>query len=361
MVGVLAMAGCSAIADFKGLAGDSLATTGDASTVDAASLDGASLVDAATDAADANVGRPTPTSCLDGGPGASATCGASKNEDCCASLGVPGGDYLRSNDTGYPATVSAFYLDRYEITVGRFRAFVNAGFGTSANPPAAGSGAHPKIPGSGWDPTWSTKLAPNTNALRNALQCGYSRFSSTPGTDESFPASCFDWYTAFAFCVWDGGRMPTESEWNFAAAGGNEQRKYPWSSQQGPSVIDPTYATYGCFAHGGTPKYDDAGAPICVAADITAVGVHSPKGDGKWGHADLAGNMWEWTLDTHQTPYRSGACVDCANTDFTASSQRVFRSGDYDTDPSSLDTAYRAYADPANYQDDRSVRCARDR
>jgi formylglycine-generating enzyme required for sulfatase activity len=49
----------------------------------------------------------------------------------------------------YPATVADFYLDKYEITVGRFRQFVNAGMGTQASPPAAGAGAHSLITGSG--------------------------------------------------------------------------------------------------------------------------------------------------------------------------------------------------------------------
>src|SRR5689334_21712444 len=88
--------------------------------------------------------------------GLPATCGPSGNEDCCESLLVPGGTFARSYDgvdyldRSYPATVSDFYLDKYEITVGRFRAFVNAGMGTQASPPADGAGAHPKIPGSGW-------------------------------------------------------------------------------------------------------------------------------------------------------------------------------------------------------------------
>ncbi|WP_437951836.1 SUMF1/EgtB/PvdO family nonheme iron enzyme [Sorangium sp. So ce296] len=105
------------------------------------------------------------------------TCGPSGNEDCCESLLVPGGTFARSYDgvdyldRSCPATVSDFYLDKYEITVGRFRAFVNAGMGTQASPPGDGTGAHPKIPGSGWSSAWNTKLPPNTAALKNALSC----------------------------------------------------------------------------------------------------------------------------------------------------------------------------------------------
>ena len=43
-----------------------------------------------------------------------------------------------------------------------------------------------------------------------------------------------------------------------------------------------------------------------------SVGSKSPQGDGKWGHADLAGNLWEWTFDYWQTPYQN-PCIDCAN------------------------------------------------
>ena len=86
-----------------------------------------------------------PQSCKSGGPGAGNNCGASGTDDCCASPLVPGGTFNRDNDPNYPATVSDFRLDKYEITVGRFRAFVNAGMGTQANPPAAGSDANPNV------------------------------------------------------------------------------------------------------------------------------------------------------------------------------------------------------------------------
>src|ERR1041384_1721974 len=74
-----------------------------------------------------------------------AMCGAEGKNDCCESLRVPGGTFNRGydgvlyNDANYPATVSDFRLDKYEVTVGRFRAFVKAGLGTQKKPPGEGS------------------------------------------------------------------------------------------------------------------------------------------------------------------------------------------------------------------------------
>lgn len=351
------LAGCSAITDFKGLAGDpSTGGASDAGTDEASVADSASTVDAGgLDAAPL-----LPTSCQTGGNGASATCGASKAADCCTVTDVPGGTFNRSNDSSYPATVSSFRLDRFETTNGRFRKFVSAGFGTAQSPPASGSGAHPKIAGSGWDSAWNKKLPATTSDLLTRLHCGNSHWTDSPDAYESYSIGCLDWYLAFAFCAWDGGRLPTEAEWNYAAAGGNEQRNYPWTAKGQPQdTIDPTYATYGCYGHGGAPPYNEAGI-ICVPNDILAVGIHSPKGDGKWGHADLAGSMWEWTLDAYVSPYASSTCVDCANTAWDQSSYRVIRGGDYDSTPSSVTTANRGDDTPANYGDDRGIRCARD-
>ena len=133
--------------------------------------------------------------------GLAATCGPSGDDDCCKSLLVPGGTFYRSYngvdyvDKSYPATVSDFYLDKYEVTVGRFRRFVNAGMGTQKSVPAEGAGAHPRIAGSGWSSTWNTNLAADTDALRTDQKCfaSYQSWTDAPGSNESKPVNCLSW------------------------------------------------------------------------------------------------------------------------------------------------------------------------
>jgi sulfatase modifying factor 1 len=277
-----------------------------------------------------------------------ATCGPSGNDDCCKTLLVPGGTFKRSYDgvdyldPNYPATVSDFYLDKYEVTVGRFRVFVDAGMGTQTSPPASGAAAHPGIAGSGWNATWNTHLPASTAALMMRIKCeaSYQTFTDTPGSNESRPVNCLDWYLAFAFCAWDGGRLATEAEWNYAAAAGTEQRYYPWSSPPSSTTIDDSYAVY-C---GGTCR-------------VQNVGSKSPKGDGKWGQSDLGGNVWEWTLDWSEGAYPM-PCHDCAVV--AAGSYRAFRSGSNDDIAATLRSAVRHVYYP-EYHGVVGSRCARTR
>jgi sulfatase modifying factor 1 len=282
-------------------------------------------------------GGPTPV-CIAGAcvvqpscNGLAATCGPADNASCCSSSVVPGGTYYRSYDgvttsfpgpftsQAYPATVSDFRLDTYEITVGRFRKFVAA---YSQNMIAAGAGKNPNNPTDpGWSAAWNASLPADAKALETAVVCGGIGPTWTPsaGANENRPMTCLDWYEASAFCTWDGGRLPTEAEWNYAAAGGTEQRVYPW----GAAAPDCTYANY-LGAAGGTD--------YCVLPGTGAtnnVGSESPKGNGKWGQADLAGNAMEWTLDWYTSPYPSTSCTNCAGTTEAAATYpgRVIRGG----------------------------------
>jgi formylglycine-generating enzyme required for sulfatase activity len=241
---------------------------------------------------------------------------------------------------GHPATVSAFRLDRYEVTVGRFRAFVEASAGTRAAPPATGTGAHASIPDSGWDPSWNGELAADADALAAALACDptYQTWTDAPGPNEDLPINCITWYETFSFCAWDGGYLPTEAEWNYAAAGGDEQRAYPWSNPAGSTEVDCAHAN----------------SAACLSA-LDRVGSTSPEGDGRWGHADLAGNAFEWTLDG------SGAypdpCVDCSN--LTVTLDRVLRGGGWDNSTAEMRGAYRLGRPPNLRHRAVGLRCAR--
>jgi formylglycine-generating enzyme required for sulfatase activity len=239
--------------------------------------------------------------------GLDAICAGS---DCCAGLPVPGGTFSmgRSLDGAdafadgfedelpeHPVTVSGFTLDRFEVTVGRLRRFVDQYTGA---PPAVGAGAHPRIAGTGWKDSWNDQLPPTRDALLAQLNelAPYCTWTDAAGANEAIAANCVSWYVAFAFCAWDGGRLPTEAEWEYAAAGGDENRLYPW----GADDVDATRANFGGR---------DENLLVPVGG--------SPAGQGRWGHDDLAGNQWEWVYDSYAEAWYSlgGAnCVDCAST-----------------------------------------------
>ncbi len=299
------------------------------------------------------------TSCL----GLAMTCGASGNDSCCTSLAVPGGTYFRSydkagggsGDMSSPATISSFRLDKYEVTVGRFRAFVYAesGMGTQANPPMAGAGARANIAMSGWDASWNASLTANTAALTADVQCDatFQTWTDPASANENRPMNCITWFEAMAFCAWDGGFLPTEAEWNYAATGGDEQRAYPWSNPAADlTTLDGMHASY----NDGTSCVGD-GMAGCQVTDLIAVGT-KPAGDGRWRQSDLAGNVLEWVLDWYASQYKT-TCMNCADT--TPASYRVIRGGSFFNGAAFLRAGNRDYNAPAFRYVNFGVRCAR--
>jgi formylglycine-generating enzyme required for sulfatase activity len=288
---------------------------------------------------------------------------------------VTGGTFYRTytnNGTGAtgtadPASVSTFRLDEYEVTVGRFRQFaravVPADGGAGWRPPA-GSGKHSHLnggqglensasPGT-YEPGWVAADDGNLMLTTTFLVCNarFATWTDSPGSNEELPINCVNWWEAYAFCIWDGGFLPSEAEWEYAAAGGSQQREYPWGSAAPGTACPGTgceYAIYDCEYPSG------AGAGSCTGvANIAPVGT-ATLGAGVWGQLDLAGNVWEWALDQYAAYV--DPCADCAF--LATNADRVFRGGNFYGPASDQLPNIRSKGPPGNRDDFFGLRCAR--
>lgn len=117
------------------------------------------------------------------------------------------------------------------------------------------------------------------------------------------------------------------------------KRTYPWGS----APPDCTYANY----------YPEA--PGCVGA-ADSVGSRSPDGDGRYGQSELAGNVWEWSLDWFENR-SAGPCVDC--TELIVTSYRTARGASWYDSASNLIVAAPSYDTPLARYFSVGLRCAR--
>ena len=297
-----------------------------------------------------------PPSCAPGGAGMT-NCGAT-SESCCTSPQVAGGTFYRTYTStadasakgkAKPATVSTFRLDKYLVTVGRFRQFVSAWNKGAGYTPPAGSGRHTHLnagsglgnsaPTGGYEPGWVASDNANLSPTNANLACdpSYATWTTSPKTQENLPINCVSWAEAYAFCIWDGGFLPSEAEWEYAAAGGDQQRAYPWGSADPVTTSQPNqYAISSCLypnnmgsclirsmVPAGTCEHAGSGNFGCLGAENIAPVGTATLGAGLWGQMDMAGEVFEWNLDWYHAPYAE-LCRDCAYTT-TTPSDRVFR------------------------------------
>lgn len=160
----------------------------------------------------------------------------------------------------HPVTVSAFRLDRHEVTNERFAEFLAA------------------------NPKWRREAL--AAERHNGDYLADWEGDRMPAGKARHPVVFVTWHAAQAFCRWAGGRLPTEAEWEFAARAGGD-REFPW----GDAPPSPERANYHATAVGGT----------------TPVGSFPAN---ELGLNDLAGNVWEFLLDVWRDSYAPEAQID---------------------------------------------------
>jgi ribose/xylose/arabinose/galactoside ABC-type transport system permease subunit/formylglycine-generating enzyme required for sulfatase activity len=165
-------------------------------------------------------------------------------------IDIPAGPFTMGNNAGaedeapaHQADLSAFEIDRFEVTNADFANFVAA-----------------------------------TDYQTDAEKEGRSRnWRMAAQGKDNHPVVYVSWNDAVAYCRWLGKRLPTEAEWEKAARG-TDERIYPWGNEW-----DPSKANVKDTGLRGTAVVGSFGAGV------------SP-----YGVEDIAGNVWEWTADWYE-------------------------------------------------------------
>ena len=236
------------------------------------------------------------------------TDGSEVDAGCVKTQGqvsVPAGMFMMGCVTGdtscmadenpyHPVTVSAFTIDRVEVTQKEYNMCVASG-------------------------------------MCSAPPCGIWNPLQTP----DLPVECVTWIQAKTFCTFVGGRLPTEAEWEKAARG-SDGREFPWGNSPPPDCAWVNYAacpqTQGIWS-----------PPSCMNA--------SP-----YGALDMSGNVSEWVNDWYSAVYYAQN-VPNDPPGPSGGTARVVRGGSLNSIIDEIRTSARSSLDPTMDAIDLGFRC----
>ena len=226
---------------------------------------------------------------------------------------IPGGTFEMGSTEGdggekpvHRVRVEGFEIAKSEVTVAQYQACVAAG---ACSAPHWDDGTCWMWNGSKWE----EGVLPSS--FRGAEQ----------------PVVCVDWEQAVAFSRWVGGRLPSESEWEYAARSGGRSQRYPWGDAEATCRL-------AVMHDGGNGCGRQRTWPVCS----------KPGGHSSQGVCDLAGNVWEWVEDCWHGDYSGAPSDGRAWTSGCTGSIRVGRGGSWDFTASSLRAAYRLWSPPGS-------------
>ena len=221
-------------------------------------------------------------------------------------LRIPGGRFVmgtssarapRNERPAHAVVVAPFWLDRTEVTVGAYRACVDAGA--------------------------------CTRPARTSATCTFDAGNA------ELPVSCVHWRDADAYCRHAGKRLPAESEWEYAARG-PYRLPYPWGG--------------AASCHEAVTLHVGQSGQPC-APRPAPVGTH-PGGASVFGALDMAGNVAEWTADWYAESIGSGPAP-------RAGAAHVLRGGSWLSPPTDARTTSRDWGSALEAGPDVGFRCAR--
>ncbi len=174
-------------------------------------------------------------------------------------------------------------------------------------------------PGKGLDherPAHQVAISPFRLGIYTVTAAEYARLTGQSNKAANLPATRVDWYSAYAYAAWLGGRLPTEAEWEYAARGGTEHE----------------YTDH----HGKETTLDKVGWHAGNARQ-------NPEPVGQlernpWGLYDMIGNVWEWVADW-DVPYSAESQTDPWGP--ASGARRVLRGGSARNDADRARAAYR--------------------